>query len=115
MNTEIAKRLLTASGASVVTARDGREGFIRFVSSGPDEFDIILMDIRMPNMDGYTAAKKIRLSGHPRAQTVPILAMSADAYASDVDRAIASGMNGHISKPIDPGKMVSEIARAYLI
>jgi PAS domain S-box-containing protein len=111
MNTEIAKRLLTASGASVVTARDGREGFIRFVSSGPDEFDIILMDIRMPNMYGYTAAKKIRLSGHPRAQTVPILAMSADAYASDVDRAIASGMNGHISKPIDPGKMVSEIAR----
>ena len=111
MNLEIAKRILVMNHASVVTARDGKEGYQKFVASQPDDFDIILMDIRMPNMDGYTATKKIRSSGHPRAQTIPIMAMSADAYASDVDKSIASGMNGHISKPIDPSKMISEIAR----
>ena len=111
MNTEIARRILEKKGAEVVTAADGQEGLDIFVDSDPQTFDIILMDIRMPNLDGYTATRKIRESRHPQAQTIPVLAMSADAYESDVAKAMKSGMNGHVSKPIDPKRIVSEISR----
>jgi len=111
MNMEIARKLLEMYGAIVVCASDGAEGLQKFSDSGLFDFDIILMDVRMPNMDGYTAAKKIRKSGHPQAKRIPILAMTADAYASDVENALQSGMNGHISKPLDPEKMIFEMAR----
>ena len=62
-------------------------------------------------MDGYTAAKKIRASAHAAAKNIPILAMSADAYESDIERAISAGMNGHIAKPVDPKKIRHEIYR----
>ena len=111
MNAEIAQRILEISGASVVTASDGWQGSNRFLASGADEFDAVLMDLRMPNMNGYDAAQRIRRSQHPQAKTIPILAMSADAYASDVERAIQAGMNGHVSKPVDPRALVGELAR----
>mgnify|MGYP003816431183 CR=1 FL=1 len=111
MNTEIAKKVLEMQGAKVTATADGLEGCAVFESSAEDDFDVILMDIRMPNMNGYDAAKHIRASAHPRAKTIPIIAMTADAYASDVDKAIACGMNSHVAKPIDPAVMAQEIAR----
>ncbi len=112
MNSEIAGKILTMNGALVTAASDGLEGFQKFAGAKPGEFDIVLMDIRMPNMDGYAATRKIRNSGLPGASTIPVIAMSADAYASDVEKALACGMNGHISKPIDPNKLMKEIAHA---
>lgn len=64
----------------------------------------------MPVMDGYTAAKSIRASSHPRAGSIPILAMTADAYAGDVEAALRAGMNGHLAKPVDPQKLLRTIA-----
>ncbi|MEA5050008.1 MAG: ATP-binding protein [Oscillospiraceae bacterium] len=111
MNLEIARSVLGMKGALVTAASDGQQGCELFFSAAPDAFDIILMDIRMPVMNGYAAAAAIRASGHPRAKTIPILAMTADAYASDVEKALAAGMNAHISKPIDPLIMAREIVR----
>ncbi len=111
MNTEIARRVLEMNGAEVTTARNGREGVQTFRDSDAARFDAVLMDIRMPVLDGYGAARQIRASSHPRAKTIPILAMSADAYASDVEKTLGSGMNGHLAKPIDPPKLIGEIAR----
>lgn len=110
MNAEIARHILTANGAEVVTASNGQEGYARFCASTPEEFDFILMDIRMPVMDGYTAAKAIRCSPHPRAGSIPILAMTADAYAGDVEAALRAGMNGHLAKPVDPQKLLHAIS-----
>lgn len=109
MNTEIAKRILEKNGATVVSVSDGLEGSNRFISSVPGEFDIILMDIRMPVMDGYAATFEIRNSFHPQAKTIPIIAMTADAYAADIEKAFTFGMNGHISKPINIDNMIEEI------
>ena len=111
MNTEIARSVLQMYGAEVTAAADGAEGCRLFEKSAADAFDLILMDLRMPNLDGYEAARRIRASAHPRGASIPILAMSADAYASDVERALAVGMNGHVSKPVDPARLVAEIAR----
>jgi PAS domain S-box-containing protein len=111
MNAEIARRILSMNGAFVTAVPNGRDGAERFEASADGEFDIILMDIRMPIMDGYAATRRIRECRHPRAKTIPILAMSADAYASDVEKTLECGMNGHIAKPIDPKKMLAEIAR----
>ena len=111
MNTEIARSILQMYGAEVTAAADGAEGCRLFEQSAADAFDLILMDLRMPNLDGYEAARRIRASAHPRGASIPILAMSADAYASDVERALAVGMNGHVSKPVDPARLVAEIAR----
>jgi len=63
---------------------------------------LILMDIRMPNMDGYEAARIIRSSKHPKAKTIPIVAMTANAYAEDVKMSLSAGMNKHLAKPIEP-------------
>ena len=111
MNAEIAGRILEMNGATYASAADGQAGVRAFAAAPPGTFDAILMDIRMPVMDGYAAAQAIRRSGLPDADTVPILAMSADAYDSDVEKALRSGMNGHISKPVDPRRMVAELAR----
>lgn len=111
MNTEIAKRLLEMQGAEVTAVSDGQKGLELFLASPSSTFDIILMDIRMPNMNGYMACRKIRESSHMQARAIPILAMSADAYASDVARALESGMNGHVAKPLDPAKLFSEVSR----
>ena len=111
MNAEIAMRLLEMNGISAVWASDGEKGCEAFRASRSGEFDMILMDVRMPAMDGYTAARTIRASGRPDAARIPILAMTADAYAGDVQKCLAAGMNGHISKPLDPVKMLREISR----
>lgn len=106
LNQEIAQEFLCLAGAAVVTADNGQQALDRFAASPSGEFDAILMDIRMPVMDGYTATRAIRALSHPDAQTVPIIAMTADAFAEDVQRAKDAGMNAHIAKPIDMDKLL---------
>lgn len=77
------------------------------------QFDLILMDLMMPVMDGIEATQMIRFSGQPDAGSIPIIAMTANVYADDVDRAKRAGMNDHLSKPLDPHKMIAVIASYY--
>jgi len=105
LNQQITEALLHEKQVSVDMARDGREGLSMFESSVPGYYDAVLMDIRMPDMDGYEATEAIRALDRADAKTVPIIAMTADAFASDVRKCLAAGMNGHLAKPIDPEKM----------
>lgn len=109
MNTEIARALLSMINLEVEHAQNGAEAVKMFEESADGHFDIILMDILMPEMDGYEAAAKIRASAHPQAGSIPILAMSANAYSEDVSKALSVGMNGHIAKPIDTKSMYAKI------
>lgn len=111
MNAEIARALLERRGLEVTDAADGQQGLELFEASATGEFDLIVMDIRMPNMDGYAATKAIRALDRPDAAHVPIIAMTADAYSRDVQRCLEAGMDGHVSKPIDTGALFHEIAR----
>lgn len=111
LNIEIAKILLENKNMTVITATDGKAGVERFAASKPHEFDAVLMDIHMPVMDGYTAAREIRALAHVDAKTIPILAMTADAYDEDIKKAFAAGMNGHIAKPIDPDTLFRALGK----
>ena len=110
LNMEIVEFMLKSAGAEVVKAFDG-ESAVRAFAADPAGCDAILMDLMMPVMDGYAAARAIRASGQPRAGTVPIIAMSANAYAEDVKKCLDSGMNAHISKPLFKDVMLRTIAR----
>ena len=101
INAEILGEVLKLEGVEYDLARDGREAVEMFANSAPGYYDMILMDIQMPRMNGYEAAKAIRASGRPDALTVPIAAMTANAFSEDVQKALDSGMNVHIPKPID--------------
>lgn len=111
LNQEIAQMLLTTKGANLDIVSNGQEAVNKFEASPPGCYQLILMDIRMPVMNGYTAAEKIRHSQHPDGADIPIIAMTADAYEDDIKHCMAVGMNGHISKPINPDKLYSEIAK----
>jgi len=102
MNSEIAKGLLEKEGMTVVCADNGIKGVSAMSASAPGEFDLVLMDIRMPLMDGLEAARAIRALPRPDAATVPIIAMTANAFDEDVQKSREAGMNAHLSKPIDP-------------
>lgn len=101
LNREIAVALLENVNLTVDCSSNGQEAVDMFLNSKEGEYTAVLMDIQMPVMDGYEASKTIRASKHPDAQTVPIYAMTANAFTEDVTAALSSGMNGHISKPID--------------
>ncbi len=101
MNLEIATELLKLAGAQVTQARNGQEAVERFAQSQPGEFDVILMDMNMPVLDGCGAAAAIRAMDRPDAASVPILAVTANAFAEDVAATAQAGMNAHIAKPID--------------
>lgn len=101
LNLEIATELIAMTGASVETATDGREAVEAFGSSDRCHFNLILMDVQMPVMDGYEATREIRAMDRPDAKTVPIFAMTANAFAEDVRESLACGMDTHISKPLD--------------
>lgn len=109
LNAEIAIELLTHFGARVEHSRDGIEVCKRFTQSETGWYDLILMDIQMPKMNGYDAVRKIRALERSDASIIPIIAMTADAFSEDVARALEFGMNGHIAKPIDIQSMLSEI------
>ena len=110
LNLEIATELLQLEGASITAAANGQEAVDAFRSNPPGTFDAILMDIQMPVMDGYTAARTIRALERPDGATIPILAMTANAFADDVIAAREAGMNGHIAKPIDLDKIKAALA-----
>lgn len=113
MNMEIATELLKQEGGfDIDGATNGSEAVQRFLSSPPGTYDGILMDIRMPVMDGYEATRQIRASSHPQAHTVPIFAMTANAFDEDVRLALEAGMNGHISKPIDFHRVLVTLSEA---
>ena len=110
LNREIALELLGMEGAAVTAAEDGREAVEIFSSHPPGTFDAILMDIQMPRLDGYGAAREIRQLDRPDAGTIPILAITANAFEEDIAAARAAGMNGHIAKPIDIGRIKAALA-----
>lgn len=101
LNMEIATEMLTMNGMEVVQACNGAEAVALFQSMAPCSFDAILMDMQMPEMDGCEAARAIRLLDKPDAKTIPIVAVTANAFAEDIAKTTEAGMNGHISKPID--------------
>lgn len=101
INMEIAVEFLTMLGAEVTSAWNGREAVETFLSSAPGFYDFILMDMQMPEMDGCTACREIRAADRPDAQTIPVIAVTANAFAEDIAQTTDAGMNGHISKPID--------------
>ena len=101
INRVILTELLGETGIIIEEAVDGKQALQMFEKSEIDYYDLIFMDIQMPNMDGYQATKAIRELARPDAKRVPIIAMTANAYREDVDRALESGMNGHLAKPID--------------
>ncbi len=103
LNAEIAAQLLEIQGAKVYRSANGRQALERFSGSGPGEFQAILMDIQMPELNGLEAARAIRALDRPDAAAVPIVAMTANTFKEDMDAAIAAGMNGFIPKPLDVG------------
>jgi signal transduction histidine kinase/ActR/RegA family two-component response regulator len=110
MNREIARKLLEFRGVTVACAENGEIGVRMFARSAAGEYHAVLMDLRMPVMDGFGAAAAIRALDRPDAKTVPIIAMSADAFADDVQKCLDAGMNGHIAKPIDPEAMYAALS-----
>ena len=114
VNQEIAMELLQMHGAEVECADNGEKAAAMFLASASGYFNGILMDIQMPVMDGYEAARRIRASDHPAAGTVPILALTANAFSDDVSKAQSAGMNGHIAKPIDVSLLIDTL-RGWIV
>ena len=113
LNAELATVMLEDAGMVVTRASDGKEAVERFKNHPRGTYDIILMDIMMPNMDGHQAAKTIRAMGteRPDAATIPIIAVSANAFAEDIKASLDSGMNGHVSKPLNMKEVTDTIAK----
>lgn len=111
LNREIAVHLLGKQGMVVSCAEDGERGLKAFSTSPPGFYDAILMDVRMPVMDGLSATRAIRALGRSDAKTIPIIAMTADAYASDVRKCLRAGMNDHVAKPIEVDDLMTKLAR----
>ena len=114
LNWEVAKELLSDLGVELDWAEDGRICLDKFQKSPEGYYDIILMDIRMPHMTGYEATQAIRGLAHPDALSVPIIAMSADAFSDDIQHCLQCGMNAHIAKPIDVIEL-TRLLKRYLI
>ena len=113
MNSEIAVNLLKKRGFEVDTCLDGKAGLDCFTKSAVDYYDAILSDIRMPVMDGKKMTRAIRELPRADAKTIPIVAMSADVYESDVQACLDAGMNAHIAKPFEINALV-EVLKDYL-
>ena len=101
LNAEILTELLKIEGAECTICENGEEILKAFEQSAPGDYDMILMDVQMPVMNGYEATKAIRRSTHKLAKTIPIVAMTANAFSEDIQHSLAAGMNAHISKPVD--------------
>jgi len=108
INREIFLSLLEQTGIAIDIAENGLVAVEKF-RDDPDKYDLIVMDIQMPEMDGYQAARAIREMDIPRAKTIPIIAMTANAFKEDIDRCLESGMNDHLAKPIDEKSIISKI------
>ena len=110
INAEILELLLLKEGATVEICENGLLVVERFAASQKDEFDIIFMDVQMPVLDGYGATKMIRACDHPCAKTIPIVAMTANAFAEDAHKALDAGMDAHTSKPVDMLRLKQVVA-----
>ncbi len=111
VNRELANLILTDLGFAVDMAEDGRQAVDKVAQSAPGYFDIILMDIQMPNMNGYEASQAIRAMAEAKKSHIPIVAMTANAFAEDVQAAHEAGMNGHIAKPLDIPVMTTTLKK----
>ncbi len=100
INAEIATRILEKWGLEITLAENGQIGVNAFTASAPGYYSLVFMDIKMPVMDGFEATRAMRESAHPDAKTIPIYAMSANAFEDDVQKSLDAGMNGHLRKPI---------------
>ena len=113
LNTVVAKRLLENQKMQVVHAENGKEALELFVESKPGTFDAILMDVRMPIMDGITATKEIRKLKRSDAVSIPIIAMTANAFDEDKQRTFEAGMTAHLAKPIEPRNLYDTLAQQF--
>ncbi len=111
VNREIATMMLTQFGFNVETAVNGQEAVDKIAASNVGDYDVVLMDIQMPVMDGYEAARTIRKLDNPQLANIPIIAMTANAFSEDIQAAKEAGMNDHIAKPIDVNKMIETITK----
>ena len=109
INMEIANMILSQLGFVIETAENGQNAVDMVSSSEPGYYDLILMDIQMPVMDGYTATKTIRALGNRKLAQIPIVAMTANAFAEDIRASEEAGMQGHIAKPIDVNVMIQTL------
>lgn len=107
LNREVAVTILTTRGLEVEVAVNGREAVEKFLASSPGTYTAILMDIQMPELNGYEATEQIRHSRHADAVNIPIYAMTANAFSEDITRALTSGMNAHLAKPLNFEKLIS--------
>lgn len=122
LNAEILKALLEMEGAECEICTNGEETVERFADVRKGEFDAILMDVQMPLMNGYEAARAIRSGTNPLGRTIPVIAMTANAFADDIQQSLVAGMNAHISKPMDMGvlrktvvKVISETPQTPMV
>lgn len=111
LNQQIAQELLEGFGATVETVENGQVCVERFSNTSPGYFDLILMDVHMPELDGYEATRKIRALPRPDAAEIPIIAMTADVFSEDIAASKDAGMNGHLAKPLDISIMLNEIRK----
>ncbi len=109
LNAEIAQTLLSEEGADITVVRNGQEAVDAFCDSPSGTFDAILMDVMMPVMDGLEATREIRSSDRPDAKTVPVIAMTANAFSEDIKKCLDAGMNAHLAKPLDMEKVKQTI------
>ena len=113
VNREIATMLLEEMGFIIDTAENGKIAVDKIANSKPGDYDLILMDIQMPVMNGYEATEKIRALDNPELANIPIIAMTANAFSEDVQNALNAGMNGHLAKPIDVDQMIETLAKFF--
>jgi CheY-like chemotaxis protein len=108
VNREIVQALLEPTKVEVDCAENCREAVDMF-SAAPEKYDMILMDVQMPEMDGYEATRRIRAFNIPKAKTVPIVAMTANVFREDVEKCMAAGMNGHVGKPLNFDEVLEKL------
>lgn len=111
LNYEVASVLLSLRGIACERVENGADCVEKFVAAPPRTYDAILMDMQMPVMDGLAATEAIRSSQHPEAQTIPIIAMTANAFSDDIQKCLDAGMQAHLSKPLDMAKLLRTLAR----
>jgi CheY-like chemotaxis protein len=109
LNREIAEVILSEYGFEVETAEDGAVALDMVAGAYPGYYDLVLMDIQMPNMDGYTATKEIRKLSNPTKAATPVVAMTANAFDEDKKKALGIGMDGYVAKPINVPKLIDTL------
>ena len=108
---EIAKTILQEAGLVIDGVENGKKALEVFRKSSPGTYQAVLMDLQMPVMDGFEAARMIRNSNHIQADSIPVIALTANAFAEDIAKALMAGMNEHVSKPIDYQQLLTTLEK----